>query len=237
MIGVLYPACRERAVNSTVNGIMAKSKSSKNWLKEHFDDAFVQKSKAEGYRSRASYKLLEIQKSDRLIQPGMAVVDLGAAPGGWSQVAAELAGHKGKVIASDILPMDAVAGVSFVQGDFTEESCLNEILALVNGGVNGGDSTQQRCIDLVISDMAPNLSGMAAIDQPRSMHLVELALDFARITLKPGGVFLAKVFHGEGFESLLKEVKQEYTQVLNRKPDASRSRSREIYLLAKGFKP
>jgi len=233
----LYPACSERAVNSTVNGIMAKSKSSKNWLKEHFDDAFVQKSKAEGYRSRASYKLLEIQKSDRLIQPGMAVVDLGAAPGGWSQVAAELAGHKGKVIASDILPMDAVAGVSFVQGDFTEESCLNEILALVNGGVNGWDSTQQRCIDLVISDMAPNLSGMAAIDQPRSMHLVELALDFARITLKPGGVFLAKVFHGEGFESLLKEVKQEYTQVLNRKPDASRSRSREIYLLAKGFKP
>jgi len=233
----LYPARGERAVDSTVNGIMAKSKSSKNWLKEHFDDAFVQKSKAEGYRSRASYKLLEIQKSDRLIQPGMAVVDLGAAPGGWSQVAAQLAGHKGKVIASDILPMDPVAGVSFVQGDFTEESCLNEILALVNGG----DSTQQRCIDLVISDMAPNLSGMAAIDQPRSMHLVELTLDFARIiariTLKPGGAFLAKVFHGEGFESLLKEVKQEFTQVLNRKPDASRSRSREIYLLAKGFKP
>ena len=237
----MYPARGERAVDSTVNGIMAKSKSSKNWLKEHFDDAFVQKSKAEGYRSRASYKLLEIQKSDRLIQPGMAVVDLGAAPGGWSQVAAQLAGHKGKVIASDILPMDPVAGVSFVQGDFTEESCLNEILALVNGAVNGavngGDSTQQRCIDLVISDMAPNLSGMAAIDQPRSMHLVELALDFARITLKPGGAFLAKVFHGEGFESLLKEVKQEFTQVLNRKPDASRSRSREIYLLAKGFKP
>lgn len=212
---------------------MAKSKSSKNWLKEHFDDAFVQKSKAEGYRSRASYKLLEIQKSDRLIQPGMTVVDLGAAPGGWSQVAAGLAGNKGKVIASDILPMDPVPGVSFVQGDFTEESCLNDILALVNGG----DATRQRCIDLVISDMAPNLSGMAAIDQPRSMHLVELALDFARITLKPGGVFLAKVFHGEGFESLLKEVKQEFSHVLNRKPDASRSRSREIYLLAKGFKP
>lgn len=233
MAGILCPARGERAVNSTVNAIMAKSKSSKNWLKEHFDDAFVQKSKAEGYRSRASYKLLEIQKSDRLIQPGMTVVDLGAAPGGWSQVAAGLAGNKGKVIASDILPMDPVPGVSFVQGDFTEESCLNDILALVNGG----DATRQRCIDLVISDMAPNLSGMAAIDQPRSMHLVELALDFARITLKPGGVFLAKVFHGEGFESLLKEVKQEFSHVLNRKPDASRSRSREIYLLAKGFKP
>ncbi len=233
MAGILCPARGERAVNSTVNAIMAKSKSSKNWLKEHFDDAFVQKSKAEGYRSRASYKLLEIQKSDRLIQSGMTVVDLGAAPGGWSQVAAGLAGNKGKVIASDILPMDPVPGVSFVQGDFTEESCLNDILALVNGG----DATRQRCIDLVISDMAPNLSGMAAIDQPRSMHLVELALDFARITLKPGGVFLAKVFHGEGFESLLKEVKQEFSHVLNRKPDASRSRSREIYLLAKGFKP
>jgi len=233
MAGVLCPTRGKRAANSTVNVIMAKSKSSKNWLKEHFDDAFVEKSKAEGYRSRASYKLLELHKSDRLLQSGMTVVDLGAAPGGWSQVAAELVGNKGKVIASDILSMDPVPGVSFVQGDFTQESCLNAILALVNGG----DLTRQRCIDLVISDMAPNLSGMAAIDQPRSMHLVELALDFARITLKPGGVFLAKVFHGEGFEPLLKEVKQEFTQVLNRKPDASRSRSREIYLLAKGFKP
>ncbi|MDA9909132.1 23S rRNA (uridine(2552)-2'-O)-methyltransferase RlmE [Gammaproteobacteria bacterium] len=206
---------------------MSKSKSSKSWLKEHFDDAWVQRSKADGYRSRASYKLLEIQKSDRLIKPGMTIVDLGSAPGGWSQVAAQLAGAKGTVIASDILAMDAVNGVVFVQGDFTEEDCFKEILSRIPSGEG---------VDLVISDMAPNLSGMAAIDQPRSMHLVELALDFARITLKPGGCLLAKVFQGEGFESLLKEVKQEFSQVLSRKPGASRARSKEIYLLAKGYK-
>ena len=207
---------------------MSKSKSSKNWLKEHEDDAWVKKSRAEGYRSRASYKLLEIQKSDRLIRPGMTVVDLGSAPGGWSQVAVSLVGSQGRVIASDILAMDPVPGVDFVQGDFTEEACFREILALVAG---------DRGVDLVISDMAPNLSGMAAIDQPRSMHLIELALDFARTTLKPGGALLTKVFQGEGFEALLRDMRSEFTQVVNRKPDASRSRSKELYLLAKGYKP
>jgi 23S rRNA (uridine2552-2'-O)-methyltransferase len=206
---------------------MSKSKSSKNWLKEHEDDAWVKKSRAEGYRSRASYKLLEIQKSDRLIRPGMTVVDLGSAPGGWSQVAVSLVGSQGRVIASDILAMDPVPGVDFVQGDFTEEACFREILALVPG---------DRGADLVISDMAPNLSGMAAIDQPRSMHLIELALDFARTTLKPGGALLTKVFQGEGFEALLRDMRSEFTQVVNRKPDASRSRSKELYLLAKGYK-
>jgi 23S rRNA (uridine2552-2'-O)-methyltransferase len=207
---------------------MSKSKSSKNWLKEHEDDAWVKKSRAEGYRSRASYKLLEIQKSDRLIRPGMTVVDLGSAPGGWSQVAVSLVGSQGRVIASDILAMDPVPGVDFVQGDFTEEACFREILALVPG---------DRGVDLVISDMAPNLSGMAAIDQPKSMHLIELALDFARTTLKPGGALLTKVFQGEGFEALLRDMRSEFTQVVNRKPDASRSRSKELYLLAKGYKP
>ncbi len=206
---------------------MSKSKSSKNWLKEHEDDAWVKKSRAEGYRSRASYKLLEVHKSDRLIRPGMTVVDLGSAPGGWSQVAAKLVGSSGRVIASDILAMDPVPGVTFVQGDFTEEACFQEILALVPEGEG---------VDLVISDMAPNLSGMAAIDQPRSLHLVELAVDFALTTLKPEGALLTKVFQGEGFEALLKDLRSEFTQVVNRKPDASRSRSKEIYLLAKGYR-
>jgi 23S rRNA (uridine2552-2'-O)-methyltransferase len=212
---------------------MAKSKSSKNWLKEHADDAWVKRARADGYRSRASYKLLEIQKTDKLIKPGMTVVDLGSAPGGWSQVAATLVGSKGRVIASDVLAMEPVPGVDFVQGDFTEKSCLIEILTLVEGR----DLSDPRCADLVISDMAPNLSGMAAMDQPRSMYLVELALDFARTTLKPGASFLTKVFQGDGYDSLLKDMRREFTQVLNRKPDASRSRSRELYLLARGYKP
>ena len=211
---------------------MTKSKSSKHWLKEHEEDRWVKRAREEGYRSRASYKLLEIQKSDQLIKPGMTVVDLGAAPGGWSQVASKLVGKKGKVIASDILTMEGIPDVCFIQGDFTEEACLQTILQEIGGETDAGG----RPVDLVISDMAPNLSGMAAIDQPRSMHLVELALDFARITLKPGGCLLAKVFQGEGFESLLKEVKQEFSQVLSRKPGASRARSKEIYLLAKGYK-
>jgi len=211
---------------------MAKSKSSKNWLKEHFDDAWVQKSREDGYRSRASYKLLEINKADKLIKPGMTVVDLGSAPGGWSQVAVGLVGQKGRVIASDILAMDPIQDVIFVQGDFTEDACFQEILSHVRDSGSLGD----HCVDLVISDMAPNLSGMAAIDQPKSMYLVELALDFANSTLKPGGAFLTKVFQGDGFEALLKELRQQYTQVLTRKPDSSRSRSKETYLLAKGFK-
>ena len=207
---------------------MTKSKSSKHWLKEH-----EKRAREEGYRSRASYKLLEIQKSDQLIKPGMTVVDLGAAPGGWSQVASKLVGKKGKVIASDILTMEGIPDVCFIQGDFTEEACLQTILQEIGGETDAGG----RPVDLVISDMAPNLSGMAAIDQPRSMHLVELALDFARITLKPGGNLLTKVFQGEGYETLHNQIKKEFSQVLSRKPEASRSRSREVYLLAKGYKP
>ncbi len=206
---------------------MSKSKSSKSWLKEHFDDAYVRQSKADGYRSRASYKLLAIQEKDRLIKPGMIVVDLGSAPGGWSQVASVLVKPGGKVIASDILKMEEIPGVNFIQGDFTEENCLQLILKQVDS----------MGVDLVISDMAPNISGMVEIDQPRSMHLIELAVEFADQTLKPGGSLFMKVFQGQGFDELLKMLKQKYKLVVNRKPEASRSRSREVYLLAKGFKP
>ncbi|ATJ81163.1 23S rRNA (uridine(2552)-2'-O)-methyltransferase RlmE [Halomonas beimenensis] len=202
------------------------SKSSAGWLKEHFDDRYVQQSWQDGYRSRASYKLLALDEKDRLLRPGMTVIDLGAAPGGWSQVAADKVGDQGVVIASDILEMDALAGVDFVQGDFTEEAVLEEILARL------GD----RPVDLVMSDMAPNMSGMAAIDQPQAMYLVELALDLARQTLSPGGTFLAKVFQGEGFDAYLKELRGSFKRVVTRKPEASRARSREVYLLAEGFR-
>jgi 23S rRNA (uridine2552-2'-O)-methyltransferase len=203
-----------------------KRSSSKSWLKEHFDDIYVQRAQKEGYRSRACYKLLEIQEKDRLIKPGMTVIDLGSAPGGWSQVAAELVGHNGKVIASDILAMDGLAGVEFIQGDFTEQSVLDQIIAAI------GDKP----VDLVISDMAPNMSGMNAVDQPRAMYLIELAVDLAKQVLKPNGMFLAKVFHGEGFDELLKDMRTSFNTVQTRKPAASRSRSREVYQLAKGFK-
>lgn len=204
----------------------SSSKSSAGWLKEHFDDQYVQRSWQDGYRSRASYKLLEIDAKDKLFKPGMTVIDLGAAPGGWSQIAAEKVGPSGLVIASDILEMDALAGVDFVQGDFTEDHVLEEILAVLG----------ERPVDLIISDMAPNMSGMAAIDQPQAMYLVELALDLARQTLAPGGRFLAKVFQGEGFDDFLKELRSSFTRVVTRKPEASRARSREVYLLAEGYK-
>ncbi|MDN3554726.1 23S rRNA (uridine(2552)-2'-O)-methyltransferase RlmE [Halomonas maura] len=202
------------------------SKSSAGWLKEHFDDRYVQQSWQDGYRSRASYKLLALDEKDKLLRPGMTVIDLGAAPGGWSQVAAERVGDAGLVIASDLLEMDALAGVEFVQGDFTEDSVLEAILARL----------EDRSVDLVMSDMAPNMSGMAAIDQPQAMYLVELALDLARQTLSPGGAFLAKVFQGEGFDAYLKELRSDFTRVVTRKPEASRARSREVYLLAEGFR-
>jgi len=205
---------------------MARSKTSKSWLKEHFDDKYVKQSQEDGYRSRACYKLLELQKKDRLIKPGMTVIDLGCAPGGWSQVSAELVGDRGQVIASDILPMDALAGVEFVQGDFTEDDVFEKIL----------DAIGDQPVDLVISDMAPNMSGIADIDQPRSMHLVELAFDMARQVLPKGGTCIAKVFQGEGFDTLMRELRKEYTSVVSRKPDASRARSKEIYWVAKGFK-
>ncbi|XGA79569.1 23S rRNA (uridine(2552)-2'-O)-methyltransferase RlmE [Halomonas sp. CH40] len=202
------------------------SKTSASWMKEHFDDPYVKQSWQDGYRSRASYKLLAMDDKDKLFRPGMTIIDLGAAPGGWSQVAAERVGDKGVVIASDILEMDALAGVDFIQGDFTEEQVLNAIL----------DRLQNRPVDLVMSDMAPNMSGMAAIDQPQAMYLVELALELARDTLSPGGRFLAKVFQGEGFDDYLKALRNDFQRVVTRKPDASRARSREVYLLAEGFK-
>ncbi|MDQ2075777.1 23S rRNA (uridine(2552)-2'-O)-methyltransferase RlmE [Marinimicrobium sp. ABcell2] len=205
---------------------MARSKSSNRWLEEHFSDAYVKQSQKDGYRSRASYKLLELNKKDKLIRPGMTVVDLGAAPGGWSQVAARLVGDKGAVLASDILPMDGLAGVEFIQGDFTESEVLDQLLSALG----------ERRADLVISDMAPNMSGVDAVDQPQAVYLVELALDMAREVLKPGGGFVAKVFHGEGFDPLLKDVRGAFSQVAVRKPDASRARSREVYLVAKGYK-
>jgi len=195
-------------------------------LKEHFDDPYVQKAKEEGYRSRASYKLLELDQKDRLLRPGMIVVDLGAAPGGWSQVAAQKVGSSGCVVASDILPMDGLADVTFIQGDFTEQSVYEQIVSALGG----------RQVDLVISDMAPNMSGMNSIDQPRAIYLVELALELARQVLKPNGVFLAKVFQGEGFDALLAEMRRSFTKVQSRKPDSSRARSREIYQLCRGFK-
>lgn len=205
---------------------MARSKSSGRWLKEHFDDQFVQQSRQDGYRSRASYKLLELQESDKLIQPGMTVVDLGSAPGGWSQVAAELVGDRGRVIASDILLMDGIAGVEFFQGDFTEDEVYQQIMAAI-----GEDKA-----DLVISDMAPNMSGMSAVDQPRAMYLVELAFDMAQQILKPGGSFAAKVFQGEGFTEYLQVLRNEFDKVVTRKPQSSRARSREVYLVASGFR-
>ncbi len=205
---------------------MARSKSSSEWLQEHFKDQYVLKSQQDGYRSRAAYKLLQIQEKDKLIKPGMNVVDLGSAPGGWSQVARQFVGSKGKIVALDILPMDQLAQVEFIQGDFQEDSVLEELLKVVNN----------EPIDLVISDMAPNVTGVKAVDQPKSMYLLELAIDLADQVLKPHGCLLMKVFQGEGFQPLLAELRQRYQKVITRKPDASRSRSSEVYLLAKGFK-
>lgn len=205
---------------------MTRSKSSKAWLKEHFDDPFVKQSQRLGYRSRACFKLLEIQEKDCIIKPGMTVIDLGSAPGGWSQVVSELIGDRGTVIASDILPMDPLPDVEFIQGDFTEDEVYEKILAAMSG----------KLADLVISDMAPNMSGMKDVDQPKAMYLIELAVDLAQQVLKPGGVFLAKVFQGEGFEALMKNLRQNYQQVITRKPESSRARSAEVYLLAKGLK-
>jgi 23S rRNA (uridine2552-2'-O)-methyltransferase len=205
---------------------MARSKSSERWLQEHFDDHYVKQAQKLGYRSRACFKLLEIQEKDRLIKPGGLVVDLGSAPGGWSQVAAELVGHKGRVIASDILAMDSLAGVEFIKGDFTEEAVFEELLKVIDNDA----------VDLVISDMAPNLSGVKDVDQPQAMYLVELALDMAKQVLKPGGAFVAKVFQGEGFDEYYKEARSVFTRVVTRKPDSSRPRSREVYMVATGYK-
>jgi len=204
---------------------MARSKSSTRWLQEHFDDEYVKLSQKEGYRSRAVYKLKELQEKDRLIQHGMSVLDLGAAPGGWSQYAVELVGKNGRVVASDILPIDPLPFVEFIQGDFTEERILNEILELI-----GNDKA-----NVVISDMAPNLSGNDAIDQPSSIYLCELALDISKRILAENGTMVVKLFQGAGSDEYLKEVRQCFKQVKIRKPKASRARSREVYVVAQRY--
>lgn len=206
---------------------MARSKSSKRWLKEHFKDPYVQQAQSEGYRSRAVYKLKEIQEKDRLIKPGMIVVELGAAPGGWSQYVAQCLRGSGKIIALDILPMDALPEVTFIQGDFREQTVLDELNATIG---------ENALVDLVISDMAPNTSGVKSVDQAKSMYLVELAVEFAYQRLKDNGNLLTKIFHGPGFDTLMRSLRKDFERVLTRKPDASRARSQETYLLAKGFK-
>lgn len=202
------------------------SKSSQKWLQEHRKDQYVKRAQMDGYRSRASYKLIEIDQKDRIFKPGLLVVDLGAAPGGWSQVAAKLVGPKGKIIASDILNMDPINRVDFVLGDFTDSVVLQNILNLL----------EKNLVDLVISDMAPNMSGIRGVDQTKAMYLVELALDMASEILKPGGNFVVKAFHGEGFDQYMLELKKRFKRVISRKPNASRSRSREVYVVAKDFK-
>ena len=195
-------------------------------MQEHFDDPYVKMAQTQGYRSRAVFKLKEIQEKDKFIKPGMNVIDLGAAPGGWSQYVRPLVGQKGKIIALDILPMDAIDGVAFIQGDFREAAVLDELLSLL-GGTNVG---------AVLSDMAPNMSGSKGIDQPNAMYLAELALDMAKMVLLKGGDFLVKVFQGEGFEAFHRDVQQHFNKVVIRKPKASRPRSNEVYILARGFK-
>jgi 23S rRNA (uridine2552-2'-O)-methyltransferase len=203
---------------------MKPSKTSKQWMREHVSDPFVQLAQKEGYRSRAAYKLLEIDDKDRLLKPGMVVVDLGATPGGWSQVAASRVGRSGKVAALDLLPLDPLAGVDFIQGDFRDDAVLKQLEALLQG----------KPVGLVISDMAPNISGVSSADQARAMHLAELALEFALEHLSQQGSFLVKVFQGAGFEEFLKLMRSRFTKVVTRKPKASRDRSSELYLLGSG---
>ena len=205
---------------------MGRSKSSHQWMQRHVNDEYVKRSQVDGYRSRASYKLLEIQERDSIMKPGQVIVDLGSAPGGWSQVAVKLVGPKGRVVATDLLEMDPVQGVGFVRGDFTELAVVDDLIRLLDG----------RKVDLVISDIAPNISGMSAVDQPRSMYLCELALDFARQQLKSGGSLVMKVFHGAGFDDFIRDARTSFDRVVTRKPKASRPKSREVYMVATGFK-
>ncbi len=205
---------------------MARSKSSQRWLKEHFQDEYVKRAQREGYRSRAVYKLAEIQDKYRLIKPGMTVVDLGAAPGGWSQYALGLLGKKGQIIAMDLLPIEPLQGLTIVQGDFMEDAILQQLLSALEG----------KTVGLVMSDIAPNISGVEAVDIPRAMYLAELAVDFASQVLGPGSDLLIKVFQGDGSDQLLSDIKGRFDKVLVRKPKASRPRSREVYVLARGYK-
>lgn len=204
---------------------MPRSKSSKRWLQAHFSDLYVKKAQAEGYRSRAVYKLQEIDNKEHLLKPGITVIDLGAAPGGWTQYVHQKLQGRGHIIALDILPMDALPGVDFIQGDFREDSVLEDLLTRV----------PKEGIDLLLSDMSPNMSGTTTVDIPRAMYLVELAFDFANKILKPGGTLVVKVFQGTGFEELVKEARTQFKKVIIRKPMASRPQSREMYLLAKGY--
>ncbi|MDE2256743.1 MAG: 23S rRNA (uridine(2552)-2'-O)-methyltransferase RlmE [Xanthomonadaceae bacterium] len=205
---------------------MARSKSSSRWLKEHFSDPFVKRAQAEGWRSRAVFKLEELIERDRLLKPGMVVVDLGAAPGGWSQMVRERLGDAGRIVALDILPMQGIAGVEFIEGDFREDEVLQRLEATLNGAP----------VDLVLSDIAPNMSGVDSADQARAMHLAELAKEFAAVHLKPGGAFVVKLFQGRGFDEYLKNLRKAYERVSMRKPKASRARSAEVYAIATGKK-
>lgn len=225
--------CYEKIVNLRIIfkntfhnlNIMQRSKSSKQWLQEHFNDIYVKKAQAEGYRSRAVYKLKEIDEKEHLFKPGMTIVDLGAAPGGWTQYLAEKMQSSGRIIALDILPMDPLPHVDFILGDFRDDDVLQRLTALI----------PKHSVDIVLSDMAPNASGNTAVDMPRAMYLAELALDFAQERLRPGGTLVMKLFHGTGFDELVKTTRQVFERVTIRKPKASRSRSRETYLLAKGY--
>jgi 23S rRNA (uridine2552-2'-O)-methyltransferase len=205
---------------------MPRSKSSNEWLRRHVNDPFVKKAQIDGYRSRSAYKLVELNEKDRLIKPGMRILDLGSAPGGWSQVAGKLVGRKGRVLATDILPMASIANVDFIQGDFTEQSTVDELLGWLGGGK----------FDLIVSDIAPNITGIDSADQAGSMYFLELALDTVKQTLKPGATFVAKMFQGAGSDQYVKDLRKSFGKVLIRKPDASRKESREVYIVAKGFK-
>lgn len=205
---------------------MPRTKSSSEWLRRHVNDPYVKQAQLDGYRSRSAYKLIELNEKDRLIKPGMRILDLGSAPGGWSQVAGKLVGRKGRVLATDILPMDAVANVDFIQGDFTDDKVVEQLLGWLGEGK----------FDLIISDIAPNLSGIDSADQAGSMYFLELALDTVRKTLKPGATFVAKMFQGSGSDEYVKELRKSFEKVVIRKPAASRAQSREVYIVAKGFK-
>lgn len=205
---------------------MARSKSSGSWLRRHVTDPFVKQAQVDGYRSRSAYKLIELDERDRLMRPGMRVLDLGSAPGGWSQVAAKAVGAKGRVLATDILPMDPIGNVDFIQGDFTSDTVVEQIKAWLGDGK----------FDLVVSDIAPNLSGIDSADQARSIYFLELALDTVRLMLKPGANFVAKMFQGQGSDEYVKELRKHFGKISIRKPKASRPESREVYIVAKEFK-
>ena len=205
---------------------MARTKSSGEWLRRHVNDPYVKLAQKEGYRSRSAYKLIELNEKERLLRPGLWVMDLGSAPGGWSQVVTRAVGAKGRVLATDILPMDPVANVDFIQGDFTSEDVVEQVLAWLDGGK----------FDLIVSDIAPNISGIDSADQARSIYFLELALETVRIALKPGATFVAKMFQGEGSDQYLKELRKSFQKVSIRKPQASRPKSREVYIVAKGFR-